>query len=144
MKKRVTTRTTQIMNPHLQISKCGINMVILQLHLCVFLHYSYLHIHLLLLLIFTVLGGGEEDLLKQSSLGPTLTCQMTKSKFDCSFFCPQWYSALLRFFWKANASGKQILLGRQLFPDNPNSSCKLYCHVTFNLLLNCCYKSLLP
>lgn len=30
--------------------------------------------------VFAALGGGEEDLLKQSSLGPTLTCQMTKSK----------------------------------------------------------------
>lgn len=29
---------------------------------------------------FAALGGGEEDLLKQSSLGPTLTCQMTRSK----------------------------------------------------------------
>lgn len=35
---------------------------------------------MIIFFIFTALGGGEEDLLKQSSLGPTLTCQMTKSK----------------------------------------------------------------
>lgn len=40
--------------------------------------FSYLSV--IFFFILSALGGGEEDLLKQSSLGPTLTCQMTKSK----------------------------------------------------------------
>lgn len=74
--------------------------------------------------IFTALGGGEEDLLKQSSLGPTLTCQMTKSKSDCSFFCSQWYSTVW-YSWKTNAFFSEV----SWFVDKPNSSWKPhYCN----------------
>lgn len=80
MRRRVTTRTTQIMNPHLRISKCGITVIILWLVLSgFFTSFPFSHSRILFS-IFAALGGGEEDLLKQSSLGPILTCQMTKSK----------------------------------------------------------------
>lgn len=80
MRRRVTTRTTQIMNPHLLISKCGITLINFVVgYVCYFTSFPF-HVCLIHFSTFAALGGGEEDLLKQSSLGPTLTCQMTRSK----------------------------------------------------------------
>lgn len=80
MRRRVTTRTTQIMNPHLLISKCGITLInFVAGCVCYFTSFPF-HVCLIYFSTFAALGGGEEDLLKQSSLGPTLTCQMTRSK----------------------------------------------------------------